>query len=87
MDSSSFDKSISLNTYNVTFASRPVLSTTDLNNGFRGDTHGQLKGIKKISKNEFGSKGVSPRLSSYWIERVFEKRECVKFIQDGNSDR
>ncbi|KAI6178776.1 hypothetical protein M3Y98_00538300 [Aphelenchoides besseyi] len=38
-------------------------------------------------RNELPAKQLSDRLCSTWIERVFRKRECIKFIPDVNSDR
>ncbi|KAI6232958.1 hypothetical protein M3Y99_00955900 [Aphelenchoides fujianensis] len=38
-------------------------------------------------RNELPAKELSDRLCSTWIERVFRKRDCIKFIPDVHSDR
>uniref|UniRef100_A0A914E6R5 Uncharacterized protein n=1 Tax=Acrobeloides nanus TaxID=290746 RepID=A0A914E6R5_9BILA len=42
---------------------------------------------KQYEKPEAFAKALSEKLYSPWIEQVFHKRECIKFIPDGNTDR
>uniref|UniRef100_A0A7E4V9N2 LSDAT_euk domain-containing protein n=1 Tax=Panagrellus redivivus TaxID=6233 RepID=A0A7E4V9N2_PANRE len=60
-------------------------------NSDHSDTYHRSLWQKKYSKTQHAERSDSivktSKLTSSWIERVFQKRECVKFIHDGSSDK
>ncbi|TKR95142.1 hypothetical protein L596_009349 [Steinernema carpocapsae] len=81
------------NSYSLTADSRSAVPWLEA-------THGKRKirsGLKNTSLASFGvrfadkpdvfARTLSEKLTTPWIEQVFQKRECIKFIPDEKSDR